>query len=116
MTPYESVEQSRKRENERSAKVHDFVMKQGIFTVQLSPRRHVVVRVGHSWGVAQRFENGRGTGRFYAHGDGELLFGPAGWRECDDFIQKMTEDIPDELRPVCSSVPAAKPPLAEEAQ
>jgi hypothetical protein len=88
-----------KEESEASAlrwqALVEYARKQGIVVVHLTKRRSLVVRVnGLSCGV-----HGQGDGCRRTWMGGEVLYGPARWQRCEQWLLDNTPPLPPELCP-----------------
>jgi hypothetical protein len=82
------------REREMREKLCQLAAAQGVVLVQVSPKRHLVVRVNRDSSVAHRIE-----GDYFTWSWGEVVCGPTHWMYCLNWIRDNVRPVPDELKP-----------------
>jgi hypothetical protein len=91
--PLERVRLQQEEAGRRAEGRRRFALDQGYVLVQVSPRRYSVAKVTSSGGYFAGF-----TGRdCFATLNAEVVFGPATWAACRDFIAENAMPLPPEL-------------------
>jgi hypothetical protein len=67
---------------------------QGIVLVQVSPKRHMVVRVDRDCAVTHRIDD-----QYFTWSWGEVVCGPTHWMYCLNWIRDNVRPVPDDLKP-----------------
>lgn len=71
---------------------------QGLVVVQVSDRRHMVVRLNQTSSGLYGGPPGTGVEGQRTWLKGELVFGPAAWDKCHEYLQTAASPLPPELR------------------
>jgi hypothetical protein len=91
--PLERVRIQEEEASRRAEERRRFALDQGYVLVQVSPRRYSVAKVTSSGGYFAGY-TGRGC---FASLNAEVVFGPATWAACRDFIAETAKPLPPDL-------------------
>jgi hypothetical protein len=91
--PLERMRLQQEEASRRAEERRRFALDQGYVLVKVSPRRYSVAKVTSSGGYFAGF-----TGRdHFTSLNAEVVFGPAAWAACRDFIAENAAPLPPDL-------------------
>lgn len=92
---FDSMREKWAQENEQSAKLKEFLLKQGLIIVQISARRYSIYRIS-SWGTSNITRQGNSFVRSVFNAN-EAEYGPATHDDCHTWLIANAERTPQEL-------------------
>lgn len=93
LSPYDRVKLKSMREQVKWHSIGEEVRKRGVYMVQLSPRKYIIVKCEQSAGISWV------NGKYIYNTNASVLYGPASHDDCEQWLAENTEEVLPEHKP-----------------